>query len=704
MPTQCSRTSSLAHFALPPLFIGLFLIGLFAPISRAIAEAPQDHAAFSPLDVFTLEWASTPRVAPSGKTVAYVRRGYDVMSDQATSRIWLIGADGGRHRPLADQQGSSPRWSPDGGRIAFLSSTDEGVEVYMHWLADGRTARITQLPKSPSGLQWSPDGRWLAFSMFVPGQPEPMAKMPPAPEGATWAPGLKTFEQLHYRADGRGYLEEGFTHAFVVPADGGTPRQVTHGDFHHRGGLAWAADASALFVTANRREDWEYESVDTEIYRVDLQSGDAEPLTNRYGPDHAQVVSPNGRYLAYLGYDDEQLSHANSQLHVHDLQSGDTRVLAESLDRSVTDVHWDGASRGIYFTYDDQGAGKIAYITLAGKLGTVADNLGGNSLSRPYSGGSLHAANDVVAYTSSESDRPAELAVWRRGRTTNLTDLNADALDHKKLASVEEIRFKSGLDERDIQAWVVKPADFDPARRYPLILEIHGGPFAAYGPHFSAEVQLMASAGYVVIYVNPRGSTSYGAEFANLIHHAYPGGDFHDLMSAVDYGISQGWADPDRLFVTGGSGGGVLTAWIVGHTDRFAAAVSAKPITNWYSMMLTSDSYGYFNRYWFADYPWNDPEAYLSRSPLHFVGQVSTPTMLLTGERDLRTPIGESEQFYQALKLLKVDTALVRVPDASHGIAARPSNLIGKVQHILAWFARYDSGASEEEEDQETEE
>ena len=200
----------------------------------------------------------------------------------------------------------------------------------------------------------------------------------------------------------------------------------------------------------------------------------------------------------------------------------------------------------------------------------------------------------------------------------------------------------------------------------------------------------MAAAGYVVIYVNPRGSTSYGAEFANLIHHAYPGGDFHDLMTAVDYGIEQGWADPERLFVTGGSGGGILTAWIVTQTSRFAAAVSAKPVTNWYSMMLTSDSYAYFHRYWFADYPWNDPQAYLSRSPLHFVDQVSTPTMLLTGESDLRTPIAESEQFYQALKLLKVDTALVRVPKASHGIAARPSHLIAKVQHILAWFKRYD--------------
>ena len=291
-------------------------------------------------------------------------------------------------------------------------------------------------------------------------------------------------------------------------------------------------------------------------------------------------------------------------------------------------------------------------------------------------------------YTQSRPDRPADLAV-AEGDPRRLTSLNDDALGHVELATVERFEFASSLDDRTVEAWVAKPPGFEPGKRYPLILEIHGGPFAAYGPHFASEIQLYAAAGYVVVYVNPRGSTSYGNEFANLIHHDYPGGDYHDLMSAVDHAVEAGWADPDALYVTGGSGGGILTAWIVTHTDRFRAAVSQKPVINWYSMTYTSDIYTFLFPYWFAEAPWKTPEEYLRRSPLSYVDRVTTPTMLLTGENDFRTPMSESEQFYQALKLNRVDSALVRIPEASHGIAARPSHLISKVAHVLGWFGRY---------------
>ena len=233
------------------------------------------------------------------------------------------------------------------------------------------------------------------------------------------------------------------------------------------------------------------------------------------------------------------------------------------------------------------------------------------------------------------------------------------------------------------------PPDFDAAKDYPLVLEIHGGPFTAYGPHFSVEAQLYAAAGYVVLYTNPRGSTSYGYDFANEIHHNYPGQDYDDLMSGVDAVIERGYIDTRQLFVTGGSGGGVLSAWIVGNTDRFAAAVVAKPVINWISEALYSDISTTVPGYWFEKFPWEDPQEYWRRSPLSLVGNVSTPTMLLTGESDHRTPMPESEQYYQALKLRKIDSALVRVPESSHGIASRPSNQIAKVDSILAWFARY---------------
>ena len=264
---------------------------------------------------------------------------------------------------------------------------------------------------------------------------------------------------------------------------------------------------------------------------------------------------------------------------------------------------------------------------------------------------------------------------------------------------MEEIRYKSSKDGREIQGWIVKPPGFDsagndsagndPAKRYPLILEIHGGPFANYGDRFAAEAQLYAAAGYVVLYTNPRGSTSYGEEFGNLIHHAYPGDDYFDLMSGVDAVLERGYVDPERLFVTGGSGGGVLTAWIVGRTDRFRAAVVAKPVINWTSFVLTADNANFYYRYWFPGFPWDHPEHYRARSPLSLVSAVTTPTMLLTGESDFRTPIAETEQYYQALRLRGVDTVMVRMPGAYHHIARRPSQMMSKAAHILAWFERY---------------
>jgi acylaminoacyl-peptidase len=257
------------------------------------------------------------------------------------------------------------------------------------------------------------------------------------------------------------------------------------------------------------------------------------------------------------------------------------------------------------------------------------------------------------------------------------------------LGNVEEIWFESSFDGKMIHGWIVKPPNFDSSKKYPLILEIHGGPHTNYGFHFSSEVQLFASKGYVVLYTNPRGSTSYGKDFANLIHHNYPSQDYDDLISGVDFVIKKGYIDESNLFVTGGSGGGVLTAWIVGKTDRFTAAVVAKPVINWYSFVLYADNIGYFYKYWFKDLPWNDPESYLKRSPISYVGNVKTPTMVLTGEKDYRTPMAESEQFYAGLKLNKVETMLVRIPNANHGIASKPSNLIAKVNAIISWFEKY---------------
>jgi acylaminoacyl-peptidase len=365
--------------------------------------------------------------------------------------------------------------------------------------------------------------------------------------------------------------------------------------------------------------------------------------------------------------------------------------LTDDFDRSVNVVQWHRDSKRLYVQYDDRGARRVGLLSANGRIENLIGDIGGATSGRPYTSGSFSVSKGGdIAYSAGRPDRPADVGLIERGGTPRrVTALNDDLLAQREVGVVEEVSWQSSVGDYEIQGWLVKPPGFDPDEKYPFVLEIHGGPFAAYGPHFSPEIQLYAAAGYVVLYSNPRGSTSYGRDFANEIHHNYPNQDYDDLMSGVDAVIEKGFVDPEQLFVTGGSGGGVLTAWIVGNTDRFKAAVVQKPVINWGSFVLTSDGMPFFTRYWFDAMPWEDPEAYWKRSPLSLVGNVTTPTMLMTGEEDWRTPMAESEQFFQALALRKVDTALIRVPERSHNLVARPSHLIAKADNIIAWFEKY---------------
>ena len=676
----------------------LLISTLFASYTAVAEEATSSTLSLK--DVFNLEYATNPVVTPDGKHVVYERRSMDIMTDSMRRNLWSVALDGSSHLPiLSDSKNHfSPVFSPDGTKMAYLSSKEGKVQIYLKDLASNSTARVTDVAMSPNGMSFSPDGKYLAFSMFTATKAKPLFSLGFKPKGAEWAENPQYIDQTNFQRDGMGMRRPGHMQIYVVPTIGGTPRQITSGNHDHAGSIAWSKSGQRLIISANTRDEAEFDMLNSDLFSIDVNTSKVTKLTDMTGPERSPQLSPNGKKIAFVGNEDNGKSNQLSQLYVMNADGSDIENLTSKLDRSVGAVTWADNGKGLYFSYDDMGKKNVAYVSLSGKITNKTSNLGGTTLGRPYTSGNYDVTpKGSVVYTASMGNRPADLAiVGRQGKVKQLTDLNGDVFDHKTVNKPELIELKSSVDGRDLQAWIVTPPDFDPKKKYPLILEIHGGPHTAYGPGYSTEVQLMAAAGYVVLYGNPRGSTSQGEEFANLIDKNYPSQDYNDLMDMVDSTIAKGYVDESNLFVTGGSGGGTLTSWIIGKTDRFNASVVAKPVINWTSMIGTSDIYAFMSKYWFTDLPWNDYEQYWNRSPLSLVGNVKTPTMVLTGELDVRTPMSESEQYYGALRLEGVESSLVRIQGAYHGIAAKPSNLARKVGYILAWFDKYKDGKENE--------
>lgn len=684
------------------IWAALFSVGTLAMPSTALASNERESLTtdseryFKSEDIFNLEYVSEVQVSPNGKYVAYVRRSNDIMSDSSRANVWLASVDGKSHRPLLSSKKSyySIRWSPDGSRLAYLSNEEGKPQLYVRWMDTGQTALVTNVTSNPSNITWSPDGKHIAFTMSVDAKEKPLdIKMPKKPDGAKWSPSFQYITKARYQADGRGILEPAYTHVFIVPADGGTARQLTSGNYHHNGRLSFSPDSDKIYFSANRSDNWEYEPVEGDIFSVDMM-GNIEQLTNDKGLESSPVVSPDGKHIAYARRDDEKVMYKNSYLYVMKSDGTDAQNLTKDIDNSVSNFHWKD-NKHVYFQQSVRGLAQVDVVSLSGSVKAVAKGLGGTTLGRPYVFGTYHAVDDVVAYTKGRTDRPADLYVTTRNER-QLTALNEDVLGHKQLGEVKEIVYPSSIDGEEIQGWYILPPNYDSSKTYPLILEIHGGPNLAYGPVFTAELQRMAAEGYVVFYDNHRGSTGYGERFALLLQGKYSSEyDFSDHMSGVDALIEKGIADPERLFITGGSAGGIASAYAIGLTNRFKAAVVAKPVINWLSKVLTADSGLYQIPFQFPGMPWDNVEHYWKRSPLSLVGNVTTPTMLITGVEDKRTPMSETEQFYQALKIQKVDSVLVKVPGSPHGIASKPSRMIGKVENILAWFKKYDSVQSQ---------
>jgi dipeptidyl aminopeptidase/acylaminoacyl peptidase len=666
--------------------VGFCLIAGTQPAARQSAKY-LDKATF-----FDMESVSNPRISPDGSTVIFARGFADMMRDQSQSNLWVIGLNGDRLRQLTDGpwNDSSPVWSPDGKRIAFLSNRSGSSQLHVMWADTRETLQLTRLERAPGGITWSPDGSQIAFTAFMPDDGSPLpVRLPPVPRGAQLARGAVVVDRPSWGSDGSGPTTKGYTHVFSVDAIvGGKPRQITTGDYNHSA-PAWAPDGRTMYVSGIRKPDAAYLRGDSEVYAVRLDTLAVTPLTDRAGPDGNPEVSPDGRWIAYTGFDQQNYTSHLSSLYLMDNVGARKRLWVGALPSSPSNVEWAPDGSGVYYSMQERGEANTYFAPADVGMAPKKITNGRHVLSSV----SVARNGQAVAIRSSFT-RPGELvalSLTQPGEPRVLVDVNRDILASRTLAPAEEI-IATSSDGLKVQGWLMKPANYEPGKKYPMVLWIHGGPWSMYSVGWNWAWQNFAANGYAVLWTNPRGSTGYGQEFVNGIQHSYPGKDYDDLMASVDAALAKGFIDSENLFVCGGSGGGVLTAWIVGHTNRFRAAVSMRPVINWHSFVGTTDGVNWYNQ--FQKYPWEDPLEYAVRSPLHYVANVTTPTMLMTGEADLRTPISQTEEYYRALKLLrKADTLMVRMPEEFHGWR-RPSHQLLQQLYLMAWFEKYRTPAS----------
>jgi len=668
----------------------LVIIGLMVLFALTAYSQEKEISKLQLEDYVNMEFVSSPQISPDGNQIIFTRRWINKYEDRTESDLWIMDANGKNNRFL--MKGGSPKWSPDGKKVAFVKTGEpQGAQIFVKYMdLDGPATQVTRLDESPGNIQWSPDGKYISFVMIVPEKKSWDIKMPKKPKDAKWTESPRIVEDLVYRRDRQGFVKEGYDHIFLVPAEGGTAQQVTEGNWDHgSGGYSWTKDSKNILFSTLRIEEAEYAFRESEIYSVNVVSGKIIQLTNRKGPDGGPVVSPDSKLVAYRGYDFTDDTYINSKFYFMNLDGSGSRQVAADFDKSANILKWAEDNSGVYVNVREEGTGNMYFIPVRGSAKQITTGTHMLSASSISKGG-------AAVGTMADPSLPGDMITFNVNKPAikKLTSVNEDVLSGITLGEVEEIWYKS-TDDLDIHGWIIKPPDFDPGKKYPLILTIHGGPHGMYGVNFNFKWQLHAADGYVVLYTNPRGSAGYGSEFGNLIKNDYPNKDFDDLMNGVDEVIKEGYIDEENLFVYGGSGGGVLTSWIVGHTDRFAAASVNYPVIDWISFVGTTDGvYWYRN---FAKMPWEDPSEHLRRSPLMYVGNVTTPTLLMTGVKDLRTPISQTEEFYQALKFRKVPTAMIRFNEEFHGTSSKPSNYMRTLLYLHHWFEKYGTHSKSED-------
>ncbi len=670
-----------------------------AALAGAALVAQETHSTTLLTTEHYLDWerVSDAQIAPDGSRVLYTREHVNKMEDKWEQEIWIVNADGSQNRFFV--KGSAPRWAPDGKRVAYLAEGEpKGAQLYVKWVdADGPATQVTHVTEAPRGARWSPDGKSIAFSMFVPEQEKWSISMPSEPKGAKWTAPPRVVSTLHYRQDRVGFLEDGFTHLFVVPSEGGTPRAVTTGKWNVGAGelrgtaaFDWTPDSKTIVFEANRATDAEMQYEIASLLAVDVGTGSVRDVVARKGSWGRPSVSPDGKLVAYSGYDASSRTHSVDDLYVVGIDGSNARKISGDYDRDPLNIRWAPDGSGVFFDADDRGSRNVQFAALTGGVKPVTagthvltfDSLASTSRDLLAAGTSADPEHpqDVVRYSLRS---PQQIAT--------LTDVNGDVLQGKQIAKTEELWYTSTGNTK-VQGWIVKPPSFDPSKKYPLILEIHGGPFSMYNVAFNYMFQNFAANNFVVLYTNPRGSTGYGTAFSNGIDHNYPGPDYDDLMAGVDAVTAKGYVDTTKMYVSGCSGGGVLSSWVIGHTDRFAAAAVRCPVIDWISMAGHTDvplfTYSFFQKPF-----WEDPSDWLSHSSLMSVGKVTTPTLLMTGVLDRRTPMPQTEEYYSALKVKGVPVKLLQFNDEYHGTGSKPSNYIRTQLYMMSWFRQWTRAA-----------
>lgn len=651
-------------------------------------------------DLYKLTSVADPQLARNGQDLVYIETSIDEKKNDYVSNVFYMNVEE-ESAPVqwtfGKDRNFSPRWSPCGEKLAFVSTRSGKAQLYLLHKKGGEAKQLTSVANGVSNPVWSPDGTQIAFNTSLKPGEELSEKEEKNEENPKLLKPL-VVEKMKYKSDATGFLDEKVKQVAIVNLESGEVKLLTSGDadIHLQ---SWSPDGKKLAVSADLSEDADFSFIN-DFFLLEVETKELIKVTEGTGYFGNASFSPDGRYIGLFGHEREFENATLTKLWLYDVEEETLSCLTADTDLLVGDfaigdfhqgvvtpgVLWGENSTSFYFLATDHGNTVLYYGSVEGELyPALLDN---QHVYGATTGGQVNRA--VVAI--SKPTEPGELYLLDvpTGDLKQLTTVNKKFLEEVQLAEVEEIEFTS-TDDWQIHGWIMKPANFKEDEKYPCILEIHGGPHAMYANTYFHEFQMLAAAGYAVLFINPRGSHGYGQTFVNAVRGDYGGRDYADLMDAVDYALKNfSFIDESKLGVTGGSYGGFMTNWIVGHTNRFKAAVTQRSISNWISFYGVSDIGYYFNE-WQIKAELEDLETLWKHSPLAYVNKVETPLLILHSEKDYRCPIEQAEQLYIALKHRKKETKFVRFPESNHELSrsGKPNLRIDRLHHILGWFKQY---------------